>query len=196
MRAPSDSGALWDQLAAVVGRLGVDADEVLITSWRGGKSKLRDELELIDKWALALRRNKPPTARQLARELNSACDYIRRARTAVEHVRKAHWPRSQLYERIELRLDAALTEAAGLLSLEQGVLKAARKASKGNAAGIEGLFRRHAFGIWRQLGGARLERTDAIDFLIACENLVLGPVRDRDAVRKWLARNWQADTTS
>ena len=198
MRAPDGIGA-WDKLKAIVARLGADADDVLITSFKGGKSKLRIELESIGVWVDVLHRNKNPTARQIAGKLKQALDAIDKACGTIKDVKKAHWPRRRLYEDAESRLNiaiSALTEAAAVLRPEHDVLDAAPAASKSNAASVETLFRCHALRIWRELGGDRLDRADAIDFLVACENLVLGKP-NRETVQKWLARNWpQADTSS
>jgi hypothetical protein len=198
MKAPDGVGAeaLWVKIKAIVGRLGVDADEVLVRSCLGSKSKLRSELQLVREWATRLHQNKNPTARQIAAKLQKAMADIERARCEIADAAKMHWPRRRLYEAAESRLTTALAEAAAILRSEHDVLDAAPGALRGNASSIEALFRRHAFRLWHELGGKRLERTDAIDFLVACENLMLGRP-DRDAVRKWLARNYpQADTSS
>jgi hypothetical protein len=89
----------------------------------------------------------------------------------------------------------ALTQAADILKPEHDVLAAAPDTSKNNAASVEALFRRHALRIWCDLGGDKLERVHAIDFIVACEALVLGKP-NRETVQKWLARNWRSADTS
>jgi hypothetical protein len=201
MRAQSGGReALWAKLKEIVARLGIDATEISVTSWRGDTSKLRTELESIGVWADALRRNRNPTSLQIADKLKQALGNIDKARAVLEEVKKEHWPRQRLYEDAQSRLDTAvpaLTEATAILRSEHDVLASAPAASKGNANKSDTLFRRHALRIWCDLGGAKLERTDAIDFIVACEALVLGKP-NRETIQKWLARNWPltADTPS
>ena len=109
---------------------------------------------------------------------------------------KKHWPRQGLYQDAEKKLDAAIEALtqANILLPEHDVLAGAPDTSKHNASSSDAVFRRHALRIWFDLGGEKLERADAIDFLIACESLVIGKPK-REAAQKWLLRNWPtADT--
>jgi hypothetical protein len=196
MKAPAD--ALWRKVKAAVEPLGIDADEVVLESWRGGKAMLRPELVSLGVWSDALRKNKNSTAKKIACELEKLTNIIGTARAGVQDLKKKHWSRQGLYQNAEKKLDAAigaLMQAADILLAEHGVLRAAPDNSAFNAKSSEAVFRGHALRIWCGLGGEKLQRAAAIDFLMACEALVLGEPK-RDAIQKWLARNWRTADTS
>jgi hypothetical protein len=154
-------------------------------------------LEWIGGWADTLRSKERLTAKRIAGELEKLIRDITKARAGVQDLKKKHWPRQGLYQDVEKKLDAAmgaLTQAADVLLPEQDVLAAAPDTSTRNANSPDAVFRRHVLRIWREVGGEKLGRTDAIDFLFVCETFGLGKPK-REAVQKWLARNWPtADT--
>jgi hypothetical protein len=193
--ASTGAEALWQKVKGVVGRLDVDADEALVTSpARGGKRKLRGEVEAIGILADALRNVRNPTARRIASKLQKAVRDVERAQIRLRELADLHWPRRGLYSMAEPHLEtarSALTHTTNILTPERDLLAAAPGASKDNAASAETLFRQHMVRIWGELceqEGKRPERQDMIDFLVACEHLALGKAK-RDTIRRWVARH-------
>ena len=192
MRAPAQE-PLWAGVKTVIERLGIDVDQALVTSNQSGrKVTTRDELKLIGELAVALRETETPTARSIANMLDDVLADIESAQRGVNELADQHWPRRRLYVTADALLATArlaLTKAAATLQPEYDALAAAPGASKGNASSAETVFRRHALRIWKELGGdPELNRSDAIDFLVAAERWMLGKAK-RDAVRMWLVRN-------
>jgi hypothetical protein len=197
LETPVAAKTLWKQVKAVVARLGIDADEALVTSpfW-GKKRKLRQEIESVGLLADALRNARSPSARSIATELQAALKDIDSAQRHIRALADLHWPRRRLYEAGEALLSTAvlaLRAGAKLLQPEQDVLAAAPATSKDNAASAETLFRKHMVRIWCELGGAlwtekQQPEGDLIEFLVACEHLMFGPSA-KPTLRRWIVRN-------